>query len=70
MITDDLGPGEGDVCVDLRDGFADLVEALGVARAAGVVLVLVEHGQHGPVLRRAFSGPHTRARIEKARELT
>ena len=60
MITDDLGPGEGDVCVDLRDGFADLVEALGVARAAGVVLVLIEDGQHGPVLRRAFSGPHTR----------
>ena len=69
MITDDLGPGEGDVCVDLRDGFADLVEALGVARAAGVVLVLIEDGQHGPVLRRAFSG-QTRARIEKARDLT
>ena len=70
MITDDLGPGEGDVCVDLRDGFADLVEALGVARAAGVVLVLIEHRQYGPVLRRAFSGPHTRARVEKAREPT
>ena len=70
MITDDLGPGEGDVCVDLRDGFADLVEALGVARAAGVVLVLIEDGQHGPVLRRAFSGPHTEHGSEKGSDLT
>ena len=70
MITDDLGPGEGDVCVDLRDGFADLVEALGVARAAGVVLVLIEDRQHGPVLRRAGFQVRPEHGSEKARDLT
>ena len=70
MITDDLGPGEGDVCVDLRDGFADLVEALGVARAAGVVLVLIEDRQHGPVLRRACFQVRPEHGSEKARDLT